>query len=155
MTRPQARIDWPGFAAGTTIVSVPPRPRRPRFRLAFARLLVFAALASQLAAISDQLLVAHVTCPADGERVHVGAEAARPTAARGARLEQPAFRADRHEHAQCLVDDDVDQLPPQVAVSTFVPPSVEPAPAFRAASTVLARSAFPIYRLAPKNSPPA
>jgi hypothetical protein len=132
---------------------VPLRPRRPRFRLAVARVLAFAALASQLAAISDQLLVAHVTCPADGERVHVGADAPQP-AAREARVEHAALDAERHEHAQCLVDDDVDQLPPRVVVATFVP-STEPARPVSAASTPLARPAFPIYRLAPKNSPPA
>ena len=127
---------------------------RPRPRLVLARLLAFAALASQVAAISDQLLVAHVTCPADGERVHAGAPAETRAVAREARVEQAALEADRHEHAQCLVDDDVDLLPPRAVVSTFVP-SAEPAPVFRADSTALARSAFPIYRLAPKNSPPA
>jgi hypothetical protein len=138
---------------GTTIVSVAPRPRP---RLIVALLIALAALASQLVALSDQLLVGHVTCPVDGERVHVGAaQATAPrSAAPEARIEQAALDADRHEHAQCLVDEDVDQLPPRIVVSPFVP-APEAAPAFLEASTALASAAFPIYRLAPKNSPPA
>ena len=137
---------------GTTIVSVAPRPRP---RLIAARLIALAALASQVVAISDQLLVAHVTCPVDGERVHVGAaQTLFKDVAPGARVEQAALDGDGHSHAQCLVDEDVDQLPPRIVASPFVP-APEAVPVFPEVSTALASAAFPIYRLAPKNSPPA
>jgi hypothetical protein len=130
------------------------RPRRSRLRLIVGRALVLAALGSQLAAISDELLVAHVTCPADGELVHLDAQTARPVVAREARLAPAARESDRHEHGQCLLDDDVDQLPPRAAERPFVPTS-RTAPAPVAAATSLAVAGVPIYRLAPKNSPPA
>ena len=140
--------------ASVTLVVVLARPRRSRLRLIVARTLVFAALAGQLAAISDELLVAHVTCPADGELIHLDAQAVRPVAARNHRAQSAGVETDRHEHAQCLLDDDIDQLPPRAPDAPFVP-TTRSAPAPITAATSLAIAGFPIYRLAPKNSPPA
>ena len=123
-----------------------------RFRI----LLALAALAAQLGAICDALFVQHVTCPVDGERVHLtaGTEPSAPRSIRSSRIAPPAGAdADAHEHGQCLVDDDVDCVPPPAAAPAATPQ-------LRSASApwlALARPAFvgaPLYRLAPKNSPP-
>jgi len=92
--------------------------------------LACAALAGQLATVADQLLADHVTCLAHGERIHVD-----------------------EAQAQCLFDDDVDVVP--AAAPATLPP-------LRIAIALVAVTAShrpllhePLYRLAPKNSPPA
>jgi hypothetical protein len=116
------------------------------------RLLAIAGLCGQLAAVADALFVEHVTCFVHGDRVHVTADAP-VAAARWSGLRRPAIDGDEHDHVTCLLDEDVDFVPapapaalsaPTVAAAAF-PLSDRDAPTF-------GRS--PLYRLAPKNSPP-
>lgn len=116
------------------------------------RALAIAGLAGQLAAVADALFVEHVTCLAHGDRIHVTSEA--PVAATPwAGLRTPSLAGDEHDHVQCLLDDDVDFVPPSA-------PAALPAPAvasnsFRCcAADVPSVERAPLYRLAPKNSPP-
>ena len=114
--------------------------------------LACAALAGQLATVADQLLADHVTCLAHGERIHVdGGEAAR-TAAPWTAVGAATVAGAEERHAQCLFDDDVDVVPAP-APATLPPPRVVTARVAGSASC-RALSRQPLYRLAPKNSPP-
>ena len=109
------------------------------------RLLAVAALGGQLAAIADALFVEHVTCFVHGDRVHVTAAAKWD----GARA---ALAGTGDDHDQCLLDEDGDQAP------AANPPSLVPTPATPSALRFdLSAPVFtgaPLYRIAPKNSPP-
>jgi len=115
--------------------------------------LACAALAGQLATVADQLLADHVTCLAHGERIHVDeAQAPRP-AAPWTEIGAATVASGDEAHAQCLFDDDVDVVP--AAAPATLPP-------LRIAIALVAVTAShrpllhePLYRLAPKNSPPA
>jgi hypothetical protein len=115
--------------------------------------LAAAALAGQLATVADQLFVAHVTCLAHGERIHAANEGPARLAARWTEIGAAATESPADAHAQCLLDDDVDCVP---AAGPAAPPlpRVAARPERDAASArPLPRQ--PLYRLAPKNSPPA
>jgi hypothetical protein len=116
------------------------------------RLLAIAGLCGQLAAVADALFVEHVTCFVHGDRVHVTTDA--PVAAAGwSGLRRPAIDGDEHDHATCLLDEDVDFVPPPA-------PAALPAPAVASAAFPLSDSEAPtfgrssLFRLAPKTSPP-
>jgi hypothetical protein len=118
-----------------------------------ALLLAAAALAGQLATVADQLFVTHVTCLAHGERIHVANEGPARLAARWTEIGAAATESPPDAHAQCLFDDDVDCVPAPAAV-TLPPPRGAAAPAsYLESARPLPRQ--PLYRLAPKNSPPA
>jgi hypothetical protein len=111
------------------------------------------ALLGQLAMLAHGALVAHVTCGADGELIHVKAGTAAPASARDAVRAALDDGGDAHDH--CLLDEDGEALCPTIHVA-----SDERAPASRADHLVrrrerVARPHAPLYRLAPKNSPPA
>jgi hypothetical protein len=116
------------------------------------RLLAVAALGGQLAAIADALFVEHVTCPEHGDRIHVTGHGPAPAAEKwsGAR---PAIGGTGDDHDQCLLDEDGDQAPAPNPPSLPVPaPAAASALRFDLSAPVI-RGA-PLYRLAPKNSPP-
>jgi hypothetical protein len=122
------------------------------------RLLAIAGLCGQLAAVADALFVEHVTCFVHGDRVHVTADA--PVAAarwsglhRPAGLRSPTINGDEHDHVLCLLDDDVDFIPPPAPAALTAPAVVSTAfPISESEAPTFGRS--PLYRLAPKNSPP-
>ena len=116
------------------------------------RLLAIAGLAGQLAAVADALFVEHVTCFVHGDRVHVTTDA--PVAAtRWSGLRSPTIDGDEHDHVTCLLDEEVDFVP-------LPPPAALPAPSLASASFHLFDAnaptfeRSPLYRLAPKTSPP-
>jgi hypothetical protein len=116
------------------------------------RFLALVALGGQLAAIADALFVEHVTCPEHGDRIHVSVRARPPRAtAWAAASASVAGAADDHD--QCLLDGDGGR-------ATSAPPPAPRAPIAARAPTLaleMAPPAFrraPLYRLAPKNSPP-
>ena len=122
------------------------------------RLLAVAGLCGQLAAVADALFVEHVTCFVHGDRVHVTTEA--PVVAarwsglrRPAALRSPTVDGDEHDHVLCLLDDDVDFVPPPA-------PAALPAPGVASRAFPLSGAEAPtfgrppLFRLAPKNSPP-
>jgi len=119
-------------------------------------LLAVVALGGQLAAVADELFVAHVTCAADGDRIHVvgggigDAVAQRATAM----FSGSTVQSDGHAHGACLLDDDAECVPPAAESALHVPEreSAPPILVIEAAPRVLR---LPLYRLAPKNSPPA
>jgi hypothetical protein len=115
--------------------------------------LAAAALAGQLGAVADQLLVDHVTCLAHGERIHVSRDEQVPAAAPWTAIAPAAVASADEAHAQCLFDDDVDVVPAP-APAVLPAPCVAPAPVAAAASRRPLLQE-PLYRLAPKNSPPA
>jgi hypothetical protein len=116
------------------------------------RLLAIAGLCGQLAAVADALFVEHVTCFVHGDRIHVTADA--PVAAvRWSGLRSPAIDGDEHDHVACLLDDDVDFVPPSAPTALSAPAIASTAPpTFDSDARTFERS--PLYRLAPKNSPP-
>jgi len=124
----------------------------PRAKVRLLRLLAIAGLCGQLAALADALFVEHVTCFVHGDRVHVTTDGP-VAAARWSGLRSPAINGDEHDHATCLLDDDIDFVPSP-------PPAVLPAPAVASTAFPLSASGTPsfgrspLYRLAPKNSPP-
>jgi hypothetical protein len=112
-------------------------------------LLAVIFVAGQLGGAVHNLLVLHVTCLEHGEVIHSTAapEAASP-------LGGVALRAERaHEHDVCLVAlhrrDQAQQAAPQAVVAPAQPEVREAAPPITAAE---ARD--PLFRLAPKTSPP-
>jgi hypothetical protein len=122
------------------------------------RLLAIAGLCGQLAALADALFVEHVTCFVHGDRVHVTTDT--PVAAarwsglrRTAGLRSPTNNGDEHDHVLCLLDDDVDFVPPP-APAALPTPAVVSAAFTLSASDAPASGRSPLYRLAPKNSPP-
>jgi hypothetical protein len=118
------------------------------------RVVSWLALAGQLALLADGA-IAHVTCAVHGDLVHA-------TASGPARAETSAHAAlaasvasDEGAHDRCLIDEDGD-------VAFRPAPTSLPAPARLELSFVVLggrgparRLRAPLYRLAPKNSPPA
>jgi hypothetical protein len=128
---------------------------RPLHRGHARLLLALVALGAQAAALADALFVAHVTCLADGERIHV-ADAARRTAPEPwtstDATDDGTVAADEHTHGQCLVDDDA-----ECPAASPTGPLVLPEPAGASALVAVAERRLPgppLYQLAPKNSPP-
>ena len=135
-----------------TIGSLPFEGVTSRRKPALLRALAIAGLAGQLAAVADALFVEHVTCLVHGDRIHV-TSAAPVVAARWAALRDPAIDGDGHDHVQCLLDDDIDFVPPPGPAALFAPaPSTTPPLAFDPRPAFSGR--YSLYRLAPKNSPP-
>jgi hypothetical protein len=122
-----------------------------RRKLVLLRLLALFGLAGQVASLADALLVQHVTCLVHGDRIHA-TPGTPETSVRWSRLRDSAADEDEHDHLRCLIDDDVDFVPgpSQAPLATQVG-SWSPLPVL--AAPPLAPRA-PLYRLAPKNSPP-
>jgi hypothetical protein len=122
-----------------------------RRNLVVLRLLALLGLAGQVAALADALLVQHVTCLVHGDRIHA-TPGAPERAERWSGLRDGAADEDGHDHLRCLVDDDVDFVPGQ-SPAALGAPAGSWAPLL---SLVVSRSGghVPLYRLAPKNSPP-
>jgi hypothetical protein len=116
-------------------------------------LLALAALGGQLAAVADALFVAHVTCPTHGDRIHVDDEAPARVAEKWAALGEATADTDGHTHAACLFDDDVEYVPPAATPALAAPASESTRPPIAVAAALPGRR-VPLYRLAPKNSPP-
>jgi hypothetical protein len=117
-----------------------------------ARAIAWVALAGQLALLAEGA-IAHVTCAVHGDLVHATSSAsARPASAHAAL--SASLAADEDVHERCLVDEDGDvacrpapttlPAPLRIVVARFV---------FSGGDRSLRRRA-PLYRLAPKNSPP-
>jgi hypothetical protein len=117
------------------------------------RLAVIAALLGQLAALAHGALVAHVTCGADGELVHVRAEPSTTAPVRDGARAAVDGEGDAHDH--CLLDEDGDALCPATHVGAGEP--LAPSRGRRSVTrrVRVASAPAPLYRLAPKNSPPA
>ncbi|HVZ74734.1 MAG TPA: hypothetical protein VHJ20_20265 [Polyangia bacterium] len=131
---------------------MPPTRRRGRSALAIALL----ALAGQLALLADGA-IAHVTCAVHGDLVHATArdDAPAPPASATTTVAAATVASDDDAHDRCLVDEDGEVACRPEATTLAVPTLTEidrdaPAPRDRAPT----RRA-PLYRLAPKNSPPA
>jgi len=116
------------------------------------RFLALAALGGQLAAIADALFVEHVTCPEHGDRIHVSVRTRAPRATAWAAASATVVGA-ADEHDQCLLDGDGGR-------AAGASPPVSRAPMTARAATLALETAppafrrAPLYRLAPKNSPP-
>lgn len=116
------------------------------------RFLALAALGGQLAAVADALFVEHVTCAEHGDRIHVAIHARAPVATGWAAV-GVAVAGAADDHDQCLLDEDGGR-------ATSAPPPAPRAPMAARAPSLgleLAPPVFrraPLYRLAPKNSPP-
>jgi hypothetical protein len=118
-----------------------------------ARSALLLALCGQLAMLLHGALVAHVTCGADGELMHVRAGVAAPAPAGTAAHAAVDGADDEHDH--CLLDEEGEAACPSTVVVSGepLPPTRPLSVAGRRART--ARPPAPLYRLAPKNSPPA
>jgi len=98
-------------------------------------------------------LVEHVTCGADGELIHVRAGAAPDAPARDAALAAVEQGGDAHDH--CLLDEDGEAACPPPHVASRAPAPATSADHASAPRAPVSLGAAPLYRLAPKNSPPA
>ena len=116
------------------------------------RILALAALGGQLAAVADALFVEHVTCPEHGDRIHVTAHG-RPPVARSWDGVGTAIAGFADQHDQCLLDEDGNQAP-AAPTPTLGAPAVTQTSTFRLDLGSPAVRRAPLYRLAPKNSPP-
>jgi hypothetical protein len=114
---------------------------------------VIVALLGQLAMLAHGALVEHVTCGADGELTHVRSGAAPLIPARDAVGAAVGSGDDAHDH--CLLDEDGEAACPPTHLAAGEPAQAERShdPLGRRARVVT--SSAPLYRLAPKNSPPA
>ncbi len=122
-----------------------------RRKLVLLRLLALFGLAGQGGMLADALLVQHVTCLVHGDRIHA-APGAPERATHWSSLRDGVADEDGHDHLRCLVDDDVDFVPGQAAIPLAAPlASWSPTPSVFAPP---AAGRVPLYRLAPKNSPP-
>src|SRR5262249_20780767 len=117
------------------------------------RLVALAALLAQLGMLAHASVVVHVTCAAHGELVHARSSAAPPVWARGA-VASAAVAATPEEHEQCLLDEDGDAACPDIVDRVAAPPAAGPRAAVTDRAASLAGRRAPLYRLAPKNSPP-
>jgi hypothetical protein len=122
-----------------------------RRKVVLLRLLALLGLAGQAAVLADALLVQHVTCLVHGDRIHATPGAPQP-GERWSAVRDGAADEDGHDHLRCLVDDDVDFVPGQPPVLFAGLVGCWSAPLFPVVPPVAAR--VPLYRLAPKNSPP-
>jgi hypothetical protein len=118
-----------------------------------ARLAVLVALVGQLSALAHEALVEHITCGADGELVHVRATAALPAPAQDAARDVASGDGDPHDH--CLLDEEGEALCPTTHLASGEPVSPSRAEPPISRSVRGASAPAPLYRLAPKNSPPA
>lgn len=114
------------------------------------------ALVGQLALLAHVVLVAHVTCGADGELVHLRADvgAARDAVpARDAASAAAAGRGEADDH--CLLDEDGEAACPTAHVASGEPVAASRLDRVRRRVRAPFGRPAPLYRLAPKNSPPA
>jgi hypothetical protein len=119
-----------------------------------ARLLAWAALLAQLGGLLHAALVPHVTCPGHGDFVHVASIPAVDAPHPWAVLQDPADDDGAEGHDRCLLDEDGESAPPEHAAAPAAPAALVTAvlPAYAAPP---ATAHEPLYRIAPKNSPPA
>jgi len=122
-----------------------------RPKLVLLRLLALFGLAGQGGMLADALLVQHVTCLVHGDRIHA-TSAGPERSERWSCLREGAADEDGHDHLRCLVDDDVDFVPGQCPAALAAPVASWAPIRSIAAAPIAAR--VPLYRLAPKNSPP-
>jgi hypothetical protein len=117
------------------------------------RLAILAALVGQLAALAHGALVAHVTCGLDGDLVHLRAGAPAPAPSRD--VVREVSSGDDDSHDRCLLDEDGEALCPTSHVASGQPLSPSRARSPIAQRVRALAAPAPLYRLAPKNSPPA
>jgi hypothetical protein len=115
---------------------------------------LFVALLGQLGMLAHAALVVHITCPLDGERVHARlGEDAPPPAAEPVAL--AAVSDPDHQDDHCLLDEDGEAACPGPRVVAAEPlPTVPMSYALAERASLRVRRA-PLFRLAPKTSPPA
>jgi hypothetical protein len=116
---------------------------------------VLAALCGQLAMLAHGALVEHVTCGADGALIHVRAPSGGASAVARGDVARAALEDGEGEHDHCLLDEDGEAACPSAPFA-----SAELVPArlvtfARGPETPRSARRAPLYRLAPKNSPPA
>jgi hypothetical protein len=114
---------------------------------------LFVALCGQIGVLAHGALVAHVTCGADGELIHVRADAPPAAPARDAVLAAVERGGEADDH--CLLDEDGEAACPPSHVASRAPAPARRADHPAARNERLALAPAPLYRLAPKNSPPA
>jgi hypothetical protein len=111
------------------------------------------ALCGQLAMLAHAALVAHVTCGVDGDLIHLRADARAAVPARDAARAAVDDANDAHD--RCLLDEDGEAACPNAGSSSGAPvPSVATV-SWNAHRVRCAARHAPLYRLAPKTSPPA
>jgi len=117
------------------------------------RVLAWVGLLGQLALLADGAAT-HVICVEHGDLVHASPRAGHAVAARHDTL-LAAADAGSETHDRCLLDEDGEAACPNEPHVVPAPVlAAGPRPDFRGAERRPARRA-PLYRLAPKNSPPA
>ena len=132
---------------------------RVLLRCTAARLVVWAALIGQAGAVAHTALIAHVTCPEHGDLMHVAPPpVAAATAGTAAPVSWPALTApiaaaDDDGHERCILEEDGEHAPAPAA-PTVPAPLVAAAPPLRLEAAPPPAARAPLYRLAPKNSPP-
>ena len=126
----------------------------PRSPSPSARLAVLLALCGQLAMLAHAALVAHVTCGADGELIHVRAGAAVRPVVGGGDIARASLDGGRDDHDHCLLDEEGEATCPSAPSACGLVLATRAVFERAARSRGAARRA-PLYRLAPKNSPPA
>jgi hypothetical protein len=119
-----------------------------------ARLAVLLALCGQLAMLAHAALVAHVTCGADGELIHVRAGAAGRPAIGAGDVAGASLDGGRDDDDHCLLDEEGEATCPSAPSACALVVATRAVFARAPRSPGAARRA-PLYRLAPKNSPPA
>jgi hypothetical protein len=118
------------------------------------RVALFVALLGQLGMLAHAALVVHVTCPLDGELVHARLGDAAPPPGREPVARAPVGDPD-HQDDRCLLDEDGEAACPSPRVVSAAPLPVAPASYALAAPAPRGARRAPLFRLAPKTSPPA
>jgi|SRR5579862_5573059 len=118
------------------------------------RFAVLAALCGQLAILAHGALVEHVTCGVDGDLIHVRVDVA-PAVPPHGDVVRAVTDAGHDEHDRCLLDEDGEAACPNAHVAASAPVLAERAQLSSARRAPPRARRAPLYRLAPKNSPPA
>ena len=138
-------------------MTTPPRSRSAGFaaRAIAPRVIAWLALLGQLALLADGASE-HVTCALHGDLVHATTQApTKQDPPRAAVVDVAAVSASDVAHDRCLVDEDGEVAYRPVVAALPVPSLVESTwPCVSTRARPAPRRA-PLYRLAPKNSPPA
>lgn len=116
---------------------------------------MLAALCGQLAILAHGALVEHVTCGADGALVHVRAADSGASPVTRDDMARAALDEGLAEHDHCLLDEDGEAACPNATAASDEPVPARRTDLTRGSGASPAARRAPLYRLAPKNSPPA
>jgi hypothetical protein len=100
-------------------------------------------------------VVEHVTCGADGALMHVRASDGAAAAVARGDVARAALEEGQGEHDHCLLDEDGEAACPSATFASAEPTSASRVVFAPGSGTPRASRRAPLYRLAPKNSPPA